>query len=183
MNPILLALAYVLLFPQAPTNTQSGNEAYTILEVRETATEVDVQPLPEKSRTSSVVESNRVQLEQSAAFKKAAGDAWHATHNGTAHFETGFAIGKDGRPGKLQSSIFAPYEAAHHLQISFSTTDIGTFHVHNKYGDPKPSPHDIQIAKTTHKMVYVSSREGLYCVDPNGNVRHLSASETWFDRK
>jgi len=97
--------------------------------------------------------------------------------NGDAPFETEFAIDEEGHPGKLQSSVFARDENTHHLRISFRSTAIGTFHVHNEFGEPKPSPHDIEIAKAKHKIMYVGSRDGLYWVDPDGNVRHVFDSD------
>jgi len=53
----------------------------------------------------------------------------------------------------------------------------------NNYGDPRPSELDVTIAKTTDKMVYVGSRDGLYSVDPDGNVRHVFSKINWFDKR
>jgi proteasome lid subunit RPN8/RPN11 len=122
------------------------------------------------------------ELEHSAAFRKAARNAWRATWNGTARYETGFSIDQNGRPGELQSSEFASYDRLSHVAIISKSNALGTFHIHNNYGDPRPSKLDINIAKTTRKIVYVGSRDGLYSVDPNGNVRHLFSSPNWFDK-
>jgi len=184
MSPAILAFACVLLFAQAPVETGLGEEATAIRSEREISVENNrVQPLRASDRTTEVMDHKMTDLEHSRAFKKAAEDAWHAAHNGSAPFETGFAIDENGRPGKLQSSIFAPDENAHHLRLVFSPTCMATFHVHNKFGEPEPSPHDVEIAKTKHMTMYVGSRDGLYAVDPDGNVRHVFTSPTWFDQK
>jgi len=118
----------------------------------------------------------------SVAFRKAARNAWRATWNGTARYETGFSIDENGRPGGLQSSEFATHDGLSHVRLVSRSKALGTFHIHNNYGDSKPSELDINIAKTTHKMVYVGSRDGLYSVDPDGTVRHLFRTVNWFDK-
>jgi hypothetical protein len=85
------------------------------------------------------VEQNTA-LEHSATFRKSAKEAWRATHNGSAPYEAGFCIDKDGCPGKIQLSIFATINARIHLRIACTATALGTLHVHNKYGEPNPSP-------------------------------------------
>ena len=130
----------------------------------------------------NVMERKTDELVYSAAFRKAARNAWRATWNGTARYETGFSIDEKGRPGELQSSEFATYDALRHVRLVSRSNALGTFHVHNNYGDPRPSELDTNIAKTTHKMVYVGSRDGLYSVDPDGNVRHLFRTVNWFDK-
>lgn len=85
-------------------------------------------------------------------------------------------------PGELQSREFASYDRLSHVAIISKSNAVGTFHVHNNYGDPRPSKLDINIAKTTRKMVYVGSRDGLYCVDPDGNVRRPFSTVNWFDK-
>lgn len=105
-----------------------------------------------------IVDSSTADLEHSTAFRKAAEDAWRATHNGAAPYEAGFSIEKDKRPGSIQLSILATVNAKTHLSIHSSPTALGTLHVHTKYGEPAPSPGDIQSAKALHKMVYAESR-------------------------
>ena len=116
----------------------------------------------------------------SASFRKAAEEAWHAARNGDAPFETGFSIDKDGQPGKVQLSILATADAATHLRIASSSSALGTLHVHNKFGEPTPSPGDIQSARMLGKLLYVESRTGLYSVNPDGTVRHLFNDLDWF---
>jgi len=161
-----------------PPLTQSATEAPTKLGSKDNPARA-----VEKRNSASTLRKRMSELERSTAFRKAAGDAWHAIQKGNAPFESGFAIDQHGQPGELQSSMSAAGERAHHLSIVFSSDSLGTFHVHNNFANAIPSPADISIAKTTHKIVYVSSREGLYSITPDGNVRHVFINSTWFDQK
>src|SRR5579863_307975 len=109
-------------------------------------------------RAAADLQKARNFARNSASFRKAAEKAWGATHNGDAPFEAGFAIDKDGQPGKVQLSIFETINAATHLEIASSPSAIGTLHVHNRYGVSTPSPGDIRSAKLLREVVYVESR-------------------------
>jgi hypothetical protein len=168
-----------------PGSTVARTTARSELQLRATSGFV----IPEDSRFQNdyrfgfdTGEAIRV-VEHSAAFRKAAKDAWHATRNGTMAIEAGFSIDRDGRPGKIQTSMGAPGDAAHHLKLTSSSTAMGTLHVHNKFGAPTPSGDDINTAKTLRKIVYVASREGLYSVGPDGIVLHLFKTADWFNRR
>ena len=120
----------------------------------------------------NATESKAGELVDSVAFRKAARNAWRATSNGTARYEAGFSIDENGRPGELQISRFQSVDSlnhVNHVRLVSRSNALGTFHIHNNYSYPRPSELDINIAKTTHKMVYVGSRDGLYSVDPEGN--------------
>jgi hypothetical protein len=119
----------------------------------------------------------------SAPFRKAAEQAWRATHNGDAPFEAGFSIENDGHPGKVQLSIFTTVEAATRLTIVSGPSAMGTLHVHNKFGESTPSQEDIKSAKLRGKMVYGESRMGLYSINPDGTVHHLFNRMDWFSKK
>lgn len=120
---------------------------------------------------------------RSAAFRKAAEQAWRATHNGDAAFEAGFSIDRDGQPGKVQLSLFETVNAATHLSISSSTSALGTLHVHNRFGKATPSPEDVQSARTWRQTIYVESRTGLYAIGPDGRVCHLFSDVDWFHKR
>lgn len=77
----------------------------------------------------------------SAAFRKAARDAWRATLDGTARYETGFYIDERGLPGPQQSSEFAD-NGINHIKLAFRSDALATFHIHNNYGNPTPSALD-----------------------------------------
>ena len=119
----------------------------------------------------------------SAPFRKAAEEAWRATHNGDAPFEAGFSINDDGHPGKLQLSLFEAVDAATHLTLVSSTSALGTLHVHNKFGESTPSAADVRSAKSLRKTVFVESRTGLYSINPDGTVFHVFNEADWFSRQ
>lgn len=183
MSSALLAFACFLFFAQDPTTTDEENTAST--PPAETQMEVrnNLEPMVNPLNPRKVANSKYADLEHSGAFRKAAEEAWRATHNGTAPYEAGFSIDKDGRPGRIQLSIFATANAKTHLSIHSSPAALGSLHVHTKYGEPTPSQGDINSAKALHKVVYVESRNGLYCIDPNGSVRHVSDDEYWYSKK
>ncbi len=118
--------------------------------------------------------------EHSSLFRRAAENAWRATYNGDAPFEAGFSIDRDGRPGKIQLSMFETVSAATHLTIVSNSSAIGSLHVHNRFGQPMPSRGDIRTAELRDQMVYVESRTGLYVVDPDGTVHHLFNRIDWY---
>jgi hypothetical protein len=196
MNPVLLAFVW-LMFPfQIATEAESGTSATTMTANSDLAS----RPLPDLPvKTGERVEARnvlgfvtktvptnglqRADLEHSGAFKKAAKDAWNATRNGTKAIEAGFSIDQYGHPGKIQTSMGDRGDAAHKLKLISSSTAMGTLHVHNKFGVPTPSENDIRAAQTLHKMVYVASQEGLYSVDPDGNVLHVFEGVDWFNKK
>jgi hypothetical protein len=120
--------------------------------------------------------------ERSASFRKAAENAWRAAQNGDAPYEAGFSIDKDGNPGKVQISILETVNAATHLEIASNQSAIGTLHVHNRFGEPMPSPGDIKAAKLHGEMIFVESRMGLYVVSPDGTVHHLFSRTDWFSK-
>ncbi len=183
MYPVLLAFACFLLFSQEPTYTESGTARSSVPAEYRTEAKNDLKLVADVHIDGKATDRNTAQLVYSAPFRKAARDAWRATRDGNSRYETGFSIDENGRPGKLQSSEFAPKDAFNHLRIVSKSNAVGTFHIHTRYGDPRPSEQDISAAKTTHKMVYVGSCDGLYSVDLDGNVRHVFNASNWFDRK
>jgi hypothetical protein len=174
------------LVPNA-TSTQLSFHLLAVCEKARTSLAVQTEsrsnPRPVMRTDASDNSGNRKmdEIVHSAVFRKAAQDAWRATLDGTARYETGFYINERGLPGPQQSSKFAD-NGINHIKLAFRSDALATFHIHNNYGNPTPSALDINIAKRTHTMVYVGSRDGLYSVDPNGIVRHLFSDLDWFDK-
>jgi hypothetical protein len=179
---------------QIATETESGTDAATMSANSEIRPHRDLRvatverveaknSLEFASNPAATKEVQKAAMEHSGAFRKAAKDAWNATRNGTKALEAGFSIDQYGRPGKIQTSMGDRGDAAHNLKIISSSTAMGTLHVHNKFGVPTPSENDIKAAKMFRKMVYVASQEGLYSVDPDGNVFHVFDGEDWFNKK
>jgi len=176
VKPVLLAFAWFLLLCQDPGQTRTTSSPVPA------KSQNNLKTIVQTDATENTTERKTYELVNSVAFRRAARNAWRATWNGTAQYETGFSIDENGRPGVLQSSEFAPREGLSHVTLISKSNALGTFHIHNNYGDPRPSELDINIAKMTHKMVYVGSRDGLYSVGPDGNVRHVFSKINWFDK-
>jgi len=183
MSSALLALACFLFLAQDPATTIPENIAASTPGEVQMEARNNLKPVLNSLNLTEVEDSKNPDLEHSDAFRKAAEQAWRATHNGSAPFEAGFSIDENGRPGNIQLSIFAAVNAKTHLSIASSSTALGTLHVHTKYGESTPSLVDINAAKTFRKMVYVESRTGLYAIDPAGKVRHVFDDVYWFSKK
>ncbi len=177
MSSVLLTFVCFLCFSQNPATDQASTSTTPAvpLEARNHLEPVPIPVIPAK-----VTADKSADLEHSATFRKAAEEAWRATRNGTSPYEVGFSIDQDGRPGKIQLSMFATVNAKTHLRIASSPAALGTLHVHTRYGEPTPSQGDINSAIALHKVVYVESRTGLYRIDPDGNVRHVFDDPDWF---
>jgi hypothetical protein len=184
MSSALLAFAFFLFSTQDPmTSTDQDTTASVFSPEVQLEAKNNLEPVPISLLPTKTANSKTADFEHSASFRKAAEQAWRSTRNGDAPYEAGFSIDKDGRPGKIQMSMFATVHAKTHLSIASTPTALGTLHVHTKYGEPTPSDDDIKSAKTLHKMIYVESRNGLYAIDPDGNVRHVFADVEWFSKR
>jgi hypothetical protein len=176
VKPAFLAFAWVLLLCQDPAQIRTTSSPVRA------ESQNDLKAVEQTDARENVTQRKTDELVHSVAFRKAARKAWRATWNGSARYETGFSIDETGRPGEVQSSEFASQGGLNHLRLISKSNALGTFHIHNNYGDPRPSELDVNIAKATHKMVYVGSRDGLYSVDPDGNVRQVFSTANWYDK-
>jgi hypothetical protein len=138
VKPVFLACAWFLLLCREPLETATAS-----LPVR-AESQNNLKPVVPTDASKNVMERKLDELVYSVAFRKAARKAWRATWNGTARYETGFSIEENGRPGEMQSSEFASHDALSHLRLISKSNALGTFHIHNNYGDPKPSELDIK---------------------------------------
>ena len=179
--PVLALVPILLLSQDSSTDLPTTAPAVSAGVQLKAASEVA--PTPNLVQPTNSAVNRTAGLEHCAAFRKSAREAWRATHNGAAPFEAGFSIDKEGRPGRIQLSLFATTNSKIHLRIISTPTALGTLHVHTKYGEPTPSPDDINSAKALHKMVYVESRLGLYRIDADGNVRHIIDDQDWFNKE
>jgi hypothetical protein len=130
-------------------------------------------------------------LEYSDVFRKAAANAvslarqkefgrLHGSSDSTG--EAGFVIG-----AKDQSEVkFSPDKTgADHagMTLGVRDSDIGTFHTHDSFHQADPSTVDKESAKKFHKTVYIASRDGLYAVDPGGQVTQIFKNQDWASSK
>lgn len=118
-------------------------------------------------------------VENSEAFKQRAKQAWAESVSGLKpDIESGFNVDKTGTMGPLQTQV-TPRGSLPTDKITVTPNTLGVLHTHPNAATPVPSPGDIAAAKASHKTIWLTSRNGLYAVDPKGNVTHVFKSSDW----
>jgi len=140
---------------------------------------------PEPSREGAV--------ELSPAFRKAAAAASQMaqmgeikrSQNGGAIRNTGEAGFAARRDGSVSPVVFSPDQESSKGTISqeVSSGDLGIFHTHDRYHQSDPSEADKNAAKKAHTTVWVASKDGLYSVDPSGQVTKVFTNPDWASSK
>lgn len=126
-------------------------------------------------------------LEISEDFRIQAAAAWKAVSNGgNPYAECGFSVYKDGGASSLHTEIH-PITSGMAQQwrdkISFGVDDLAIFHTHPNSSLDKPSQNDVAAAKKIGKVIYVSSRTGLWKVDASGKVTQIFTDPEWATKK
>ena len=111
-------------------------------------------------------------LEMQPKFKEQVARAWESIGNGTHESESDFLVNDDGTMSKIHEE---PDNAKlnGHISVKAPAGTFAVVHTHNLHLSPKPSTGDIESAKKWGHPIYVASRDGLYVIDPAGNVTHV----------
>jgi hypothetical protein len=121
-------------------------------------------------------------LENSAAFRQVANQAWRTSGLGTQPGEAGAYLDAQGQPSKVQ---WQPEGQSNQAKMDISVPKSAPYLIHthpnNKRSDP--SPGDIKSAQTANKTIYVTSKSGLYAVDPSGKVSQVFRDGNWASEK
>jgi hypothetical protein len=122
-------------------------------------------------------------VENSPAFKQRAQQAWDAAVRGVRpDVESGFEVGRTGNAGPLQTQL-TPRGSTPQDKIQLSSPNsLGVLHTHPNTSVSSPSPGDIAAAKAAHKTVWLTSRDGLFAVDPGGKVTRIFTSDNWMKK-
>jgi hypothetical protein len=122
-------------------------------------------------------------VENSPAFKQRAQQAWDAAARGVRpDVESGFEVGRTGNAGPIQTQI-TPRGSTPQDKIQLrSPNSLGVVHTHPNSNSPFPSPGDIAAAKAAHKTVWLTSKYGLFSVDPSGKVTNIFKSDDWMKK-
>jgi hypothetical protein len=120
-------------------------------------------------------------LENSPEFIQAAQDAWNATQRGNSREETGFAVGPDGKPGKMLRTEDGAEGG--HISARIPSNSVALLHIHNNSLEAKPSPDDIESAKKWQRPMYVLHRNGLDHIDATGHVTRVKNGTSWLYQK
>lgn len=102
-------------------------------------------------------------------------------HGVNAGGEAGFAVNQAGAPGPVAFSTDGN-EAHGSMQQTIFPSDLGALHTHDAFHQADPSGMDRQAAQKAHTTLWIASHDGLYGVDPAGQVTHLFSSPNWFDK-
>lgn len=134
-------------------------------------------PLPSDTKQPSAADA----VENSDAFKLRAQQAWDKAMNGLKpNVESGFDVGKT-EVGPLQTHEGAPGSQAKDT-IQVGKDSLGALHTHPSNRDSRPSPADIAAAQNTRKTMWVASKDGLFAVDPKGNVSQVYNKSDWMKK-
>lgn len=123
-------------------------------------------------------------MEHSAQFKSDAAKAWGSAASGLLKREAAYSIGRDGKAG-IMTTHDTPAGETPNVTMQISPSTMATLHTHptdSRWSD-KPSGNDIEVAKQSHRVVYVVSQSGLWSVDPAGKVEQVFKSPTWMSDK
>jgi proteasome lid subunit RPN8/RPN11 len=87
--------------------------------------------------------------------------------------EFSFTYDKDGTVHPIESS-----HASHETSVTITKrVTAGIVHTHPLDGDPKPSQHDVEIAKKTGLPDYVLSSRQLWVALPSGKIKLIAFVE------
>lgn len=121
-------------------------------------------------------------LEYNPSFRKQANLAMSRVHASEAMGgkgeEAGFVVPRVGEMGGI---TYRPDNEGNRAGMSqnLPSDSIGALHTHDKYHVASPSKQDQAAARKSHSTIWVTSRGGLYSVDPNGNITQAFNSPTW----
>jgi hypothetical protein len=124
-------------------------------------------------------------IENTPDFQNAAQTAWSRTQYGKSNgAEAGFTVDRSGNISHVDWNRYGdpanPGSTGSLHQVLHPDTLLA-LHVHPDDADPEPSKQDVEIAKRSGKQIYVQSRDGLFAVDAQGNVRQVEKGTDWMN--
>jgi hypothetical protein len=139
-------------------------------------------PNPQPTAAGAIENSEKFRNAAKQAVGLARADENRRKHGANAGGEAGFEIGRDGSTGKV--NFAADQESTRgSMNQSVSPNTLGIFHTHDSFHQGDPSGADVAAAKKAKTTVYVTSRDGLYAVDPSGAKTKVSSDPNWFEGK
>lgn len=124
-------------------------------------------------------------LENSDDFRNQSKSAWDAVSKGrNPYAESGFSVYNDGTASSLHTEVHpqtSGIAGPPHDTVHYGKSDFAIVHSHPDASLDQPSRADIEASKKIAKPVYVTSKSGLWEIEPKtGRVVHVFASPTWF---
>ena len=122
-------------------------------------------------------------LENQKSFKDSSRAAWSSVASGLVAKEAGFNVDKYGRAGTIREHSARNGEVPS-VEMGVSPQAMALVHTHPSVGgfSPRPSKNDIEVAKQTKKTVYVVGSQGLFAVDPGGDVTNVYSDPDWMKK-
>jgi hypothetical protein len=125
-------------------------------------------------------------VEYSSAFRDAANKALgmarleesRRQHGSNAGGEAGFSVNRQGSTSPVEFSSDSDSSKGSMRQAVTSNT-LAIVHTHDSYHQGDPSQGDVAAARKANTTVYVASRDGLFAVDPGGQITHVFKSGSW----
>lgn len=126
-------------------------------------------------------------IENHPDFREAVQRAWDRTQRGRLpQAEAGFTVDQKGNISHVDfdqrsSDANAASLGSLHQKITPGETLLA-LHVHPNDGTARPDAADIAAAKKTKTPIYVQSRDGLFAVDAQGNIRQIFSDSNWMNQ-
>jgi hypothetical protein len=122
-------------------------------------------------------------LENQKSFKEASKAAWSGVASGLVPREAGFNVDKYGRAG-TNTEHSARNGEVPSVEMGVSPQAMALVHAHPLVGgfSPRPAKNDIEVAKQTEKTLCVVGSQGLFAVDPSGNVTNVYSDPEWMKK-
>jgi hypothetical protein len=97
--------------------------------------------------------------------------------------EAGFTVQRSGTTSPVDFQSDASSVASGHIKQKIQPEDLGALHTHDYRHSATPSVDDVEAARKAHRVIWVTSRAGLFSVDPSGKVEQIFSKADWMNEK
>jgi hypothetical protein len=122
-------------------------------------------------------------IEYSPEFKKLAANMWDKSGRGVQQTEVGTYIDKSGNAGSPTEHSTDSSDHNANIKMNVPNDALAVIHTHPNHSGDRPSQADVGAAVASKKTIYVTSRTGLWAVDPGGKTTQVFSSPLWMRDK
>jgi hypothetical protein len=94
--------------------------------------------------------------------------------------EAGFTVQRSGTTSPVEWQPDEDPTSSGHIKQKIESEDLGALHTHDYRHSATPSADDIEAAQKAHRVIWVTSRAGLFSVDPSGKVEQIFSKPDWY---
>ena len=116
------------------------------------------------------------------AANRAASAEVNVKHGGEGG-EAGFTVQNSGVTSPIDFQSDKSSRESGHITQKITPDTLGALHTHDFRHQDTPSADDIAAAKMAHRTIWVTSRAGLFSVDPGGQVTQIFSKADWMNEK